>query len=661
MEDDTPKSTIEFVHECVKEFDDSTCANQWRDEAREAYDFEAGRQWPDDDLKILQDQKRPPVVFNEYLRFLDAVVGFEINNKQEHKFLPAGVEDKGAIDAVNETIRQRTDELSANCSTQAFRDAVNCGMGWTSTVMSYQDDFEGIMRDDRMDPLCMGWDMAATKPDLGDGKYRFCYKRYSDDEIVDRWGKEALSKIKESATDTTMMEKGVTEGYTFERTYHFDDKYKAKDLKKKPWPVVWFQWSTVDTKYMVQLPGDQPQQKEISEDEFKKLKKQIEPFGIELPSAKIRKTVYRQIYVCGETALEKETEIPYWTMLPITGKYDANRGYWFGMARVARDPQMWANKYFSTIMHNISTSGRGLMMEEDAVGPKGVQDLENDWARADKIKIFAEGALSQGKVKVPDPAPLPHGVVDMMSFSFTAIQQTLGLSVEFMGLAGRTQAGVVEESRRSASVGVLAPFFDSRRSHVKRTGRLKLAFACKYFPDSVFVEVGGPEMARHLPAIRSSNFMKADVKVDEVAMAADQRAAVWSMIVQMLPLLQGYEIPPTVMIALMRYSPLPASLLDKIEELLSGPPDKVAEMMKELEVKAKQAQITEDQSKAVLNFAKAKSEGQPDISNLLNSVANAQTTKLKMDAERQKTEQKMALNNQTFSQDMMKASQQEKR
>jgi hypothetical protein len=133
------------------------------------------------------------------------------------------------------------------------------------------------------------------------------------------------------------------------------------------------------------------------------------------------------------------------------------------------------------------------------------------------------------------------------------------------------------------------------------------------------------------------------------------------MIVQMLPLLQGYEIPPTVMIALMRYSPLPASLLDKIEELLSGPPDKVAEMMKELEVKAKQAQITEDESKAVLNFAKAKSEGQPDISNLLNSIANAQTTKLKMDAERQKTEQKMALNNQTFSQNMMKASQQEKR
>ena len=58
----------------------------WRREARE--DFEAGEQLNEDDKAILQDAKRPIVIFNRVGTTVDSVAGQEVGNRQEVQFLP---------------------------------------------------------------------------------------------------------------------------------------------------------------------------------------------------------------------------------------------------------------------------------------------------------------------------------------------------------------------------------------------------------------------------------------------------------------------------------------------------------------------------------------------------------------------------------------------
>jgi hypothetical protein len=62
----------------------------WRREAREDFDFEADEQPNDEDKAILQDAKRPIVIFNRVGTTVDSVAGEEVGNRQEVQFCRAG-------------------------------------------------------------------------------------------------------------------------------------------------------------------------------------------------------------------------------------------------------------------------------------------------------------------------------------------------------------------------------------------------------------------------------------------------------------------------------------------------------------------------------------------------------------------------------------------
>ena len=78
----------------------------WRREAREDFDFDAGEQLNEDDKAILQDAKRPIVIFNRVGTTVDSVSGQEVGNRQKVQFLPRrqGVVKKRAADVGGEVV-----------------------------------------------------------------------------------------------------------------------------------------------------------------------------------------------------------------------------------------------------------------------------------------------------------------------------------------------------------------------------------------------------------------------------------------------------------------------------------------------------------------------------------------------------------------------------
>jgi hypothetical protein len=80
---------------------------KWRREAREDFDFDAGEQLNEDDKAILQDAKRPIVIFNRVGTTVDSVAGEEVANRQEVQVLPRrlGVaKEKRAADVSGEVV-----------------------------------------------------------------------------------------------------------------------------------------------------------------------------------------------------------------------------------------------------------------------------------------------------------------------------------------------------------------------------------------------------------------------------------------------------------------------------------------------------------------------------------------------------------------------------
>jgi hypothetical protein len=92
----------------------------------------------------------------------------------------------------------------------------------------------------------------------------------------------------------------------------------------------------------------------------------------------------------------------------ITGEPDENKGTWFGLIRVMRDPAKWSNKFLSQIMHIINSNAKGgIMAEPDAFDDQ--RQAEQSYARPEEITWMAKGAM--GGAKEPQMAAQAAGPV----------------------------------------------------------------------------------------------------------------------------------------------------------------------------------------------------------------------------------------------------------
>jgi hypothetical protein len=157
--------------------------SEWYKEAREAYDFVAGRQWDEDEEQAFKGTNRPPIKFNLVGPTINAVCGMEVNNRQEVKFLPRTMGDA----QVNERLTDLADWARQECQAEdeesaAFRDDVICGRGATETRLDFEEEPTGKIVVDRRDPLECFVDPAASKANFADRKYGGDFRDLDTDE-----------------------------------------------------------------------------------------------------------------------------------------------------------------------------------------------------------------------------------------------------------------------------------------------------------------------------------------------------------------------------------------------------------------------------------------------------------------------------------------------
>lgn len=528
-----------------------------RAEMREDYEFYAGHQWDHEDESFLKEAGRPIVTFNRTAPTIDSVTGSERSNRQETRYLPRNEDDGQKAEMFTEGSKWVRDNADiGDEESEAFEDAVKVGIGCTETWVDFETELDGEIRTDRISPLEVMWDYAASKRNLSDARRVYRVKMIERSEIKQLWpGK----RIKWGDKNWHLTEHKSPHDSTPEFAYRQGDDVPGD---KDEVPVVQVQWWERRPVWRVQNPQDGSlmvlTQEQVDEAE--------ELFG-ELEKVRQTRKEYFQAFIVGETVLEKQplhesqTIVPGFTLKFITGKRDETNGHWFGLVRMMKDPQRWSNKFFSQMLDIVNSNAKGgIFAESDAFVNQ--REAEENYAKPDRILWVEPGALQQGKIVERQMANFPAAIANLMQIAMEAVRSTSGVNIEMLGLAARTQSGVVEQSRIQQGLITLAILFDSLKRYRKEHGRLLMHMMNLYVPDQTMLRVVGEN--RFIQFQKDGSIPRFDIVVDQAPTSANQKQEVWASMQQVLPALikAGLPIPPDII----DYLPLPESAIARIKQ-----------------------------------------------------------------------------------------------
>jgi hypothetical protein len=594
--------------------DDASHSGIWRREAKEDFDFIAGRQWTPEEKSQLNAQLRPEIVFNRAITIIKAVAGFEINSRHEIQFLPRGIEDT----AVNEVLTGASKWMGQDCDaedeeSEAFGHTLICGMGFTESRMDYELQRNGKYIEEWVNPLEMYWDRKARKKNLVDARRMWRVKKMALADAMDLcpgYDKVALDARWAVGLDPEEQTKTLEEKRRREEN--------ASDNFTEPVEVhiVHAQWWERETYWLVADPVTNKKM-ELSEQEYAELQRRLKVMAKfmgeqKLPpmnAVKLKRRRFKQCFLGNEILGEVENapDPDGFSWKCITGEPDFNKGTWFGLIRIMRDPAKWSNKFFSQILHILNSQAKGgIFAEEDFAADQ--RKFEENYAKPEAITKVKKGSLSNPngpKWAAKPVANFPQGFQMLLEFAVSSIRDVTGINLELLGLRDMNQPGILEVMRKQAGMTVLATLFDSPRRFRKLIGRTRLYFIQNFISDGRIIRITGPEGAKAVPLIRDKCLGEYDVIVDDTPTSPNQKEANWAIIAPMLPMFKDQlAAMPELLVSILEYSPLPSRLVDLLRALISKPNPEQDEA-KKLAIAALVARINKDQSTAEMQDAKA--------------------------------------------------------
>jgi hypothetical protein len=627
--------------------------SKWRAEAKTNFDLIANHQWSEEDMEILDEQNRPAVSFNRAAPLVDAVCGLEINNRQGVVYLPREQGDVGADEARTNLAKWVRDVCAAEDEeSEAFRDMVICGEGWTETRMDYDENVQGQIVEERVDPLEVGVNVGAQKTNYKDARLVYRTREMEYYEAKDLFESPLEAPVIHAAwfeRDETPADGG--EGFKKDFPDKTRDALERESGRNAKVVVVQVQWWEREPVHLVAVDGA-PDLEELSPDDFKQFESRVqmmqqadmaatqqhaampidlatgalvpppEPTAPTYNSAKVMRRCYYEGFLGAAGMIDKKKmEVQEFTLKVMTGKRDRKMNCFYGMVRDMVDPQRWGNKWLSQTLHILNSNAKGgIMAETDAFA--NVKKAEQDWSNPNKIVWVKPGAIEKNKIKERNPPPVPQGLSDLIQFAMGSLRDVTGVNLELLGQADREQAASLEAQRRQSAMTTLASLFNSLRHYRKDQGRLLLKFI-ELLPEGTLYYVLEQGQHKYVPLIKKGDIAQYDVILDQSPTSPDQKQYIWSVTTQLLA--SGLQLPMPVIVQLLKYSPYPESVVAEIGKALGLDGQQSPEQLQEKLAQAEQALQVMEQA-----LQKATNEAESEEKKLDIDRFNAETQRLKV-------------------------------
>ncbi len=654
-------STVTMAFRCYRE--SKRHSSEWRQNAKKWYDLVANKQWDDEDIESMKDEDRVPVVINRTARAVNAIIGTQVNNRQETRFIPRELGDV----QVNELLTGAADWVRDGCEAEdeesdAFEDTTICGMGWIETRLDDETDPELSILMDRIDPLDMYWDPGAKKRNLADAKWVARIKQMPMDEFFSRWPDAEAAKSDSDPWFEAPDDLETRDHVYPNEAYNKEQGSSQASRGRNTIGVMQIQWAERVPMYRVGQAAER-----ITAQAFKKLKKKLE--AAKVPYIKQTGVRWRQAFVAGGALLE-EGDSPYPsgpTYRCITYKRDRNQNTWYGVVAAMMDPQKYGNKFLSLILDILTKSSKGgVMIEKDAVDNPA--EVEQKWARTDALIFLRPGGAQ--KIAPKPQVTLPAGLDRLVAYFLDSVHEVTGINLELLGMANREQAGVLEHQRKQAGVTIIAPLFDGLRRYRKEQGRVLLYFIQTYLSDGRLVRINGtnPDTKKQgdyyaeLSKAKMPDTARYDVVVDEAPTSPNMKERVFGMLGELLPTLakMGVPIPPDIL----DYAPFPSKLVQVWKEHISKSgmsPEQIQQLQQQMQKlgqenqdlrmkkEEKMVELQMDQQKAQQDMAIEREKMQLERQKMMVEVEIA---RVKLQLEQEKAQAQLQIADQKAKSDI---------
>jgi hypothetical protein len=581
-------------------------SRDWRTKARRWFQFVAGEQWEAEDVAYLKEKLRPVITFNRTAIIINAVVGSQIENQPEVVYSavePGDVMPNNVLQGAGEWFRRTAHSDYADAD--AFLHTCICGMGWTETIIDYEEDIAGKPSQIPLDPLEMYWDASATLANVRDAKRLWRVREMDIEEARAKWPGKMDHEL--HADWAGVMGEGATAVDQEQANLYQNDDTNANTANgeksgRQTVMVVHLQWKEkVDRIYT----RDEETGKEmwLPKPAFAKLNARMLSLGLEpMQGVPTKKMVWMQALIGRDVLEQSELPIDEFTWGCTTGYKDHVEGTWYGLVRGMMDPQMWANKWLSQTLHILNSNAKGgVAVEVGAV--ENINDFEESWANSDEVTWLRPG----GKDRImPKNSSQPSAsFFNLMEFAITSIRDSVGVNLEQLGMRGAIQAASLEQQRKDTGLTILAPILEPFHYYREMHGYKVLAFIQRYLNDGRLIRIVGETNAQYVPLALNQD-AKYDVYVDEAGTGANVKDRVWSFIAPMID-----RISPQVLIELLPFSPLPATVVSAVQQAIreSMKPDPMAEQAKQAELQKAMADVKMTDASTIKTMAEAKKLG----------------------------------------------------
>jgi phage gp36-like protein len=595
-------------------FADADASADWRTQATDDLGFVAGEQLSTEDKQILDEANRPHVVFNRFLAIIKAIAGMEINGRHEIVFNPTETDDT----VVSEILSGASRSMSAGCDaedeqSEAFQQTAVTGIGVTESRWSYELKSRGQYLEEQFDCREFFWDRTARKKNLIDARRMWRCRRMPLSDAMQMFPGKSRRQLDASWADSGIYNDSGPRSIEEKRIRDGKNSYLDWDDTNEV-TIVCGQWWEREPYYLVADEGSQSLL-EMSPKEFRLLKRlRILQGQKPIEGVRMTKRAYKQVFL-GNELLGKVGAAPMGQQFSwgvITGEWDAKKRMWYGLTRVVRDPQKWANKFMSQVMHIMNATAKGGILAERSAFDDEIE-AEEGYAQPDMITWLKDGALSGQKPKLmaKPGAGDASAYVALLQYAVQAIPQVTGVNFELLGQQDIQNPGVVEAMRKQAGMTVLATLFDALRRYRKILGRIRLEVIQKRMSDGRIVRIVGQQYQGAVQLAKSVTAGEFDVTVDDAPTSPNQKEANWMVISTLLPVFKDQLMAqPEVLAMVLEYSPLPSQLVSAIKRIIlaaQSDPQKQQEQqqVKELTVARLLSEVSKNDSIANMNNAKA--------------------------------------------------------
>lgn len=576
------------------------CLSLWREavelvresakKAKEANNFYEGKQWDDEVLRLLNSLDRAGLTINEIRPNIDTLIGYQMEQRTDFKYLPQEGGDQRIADMLNIVVKKITDDCYfPREETKVFKNMCVGGFGAFNVYVDFQEDLQGVPKIEKF-PWRDIWYGPHEKEDLSDCEYAIKSRMMSIAKLKMMYGKKAneieasFKTFQGQYPDSEKGTNGVSGSHLDysqaekidDIPYTLDGTFPLVDVQKKQ-----FRLTEVSRKVYKEVTVIFNQGEQFFFTAYDWKDKDIALAGT-LPGFSVisqMKTRMRITKFCGGVVLSDENpaELPIHDFFTVpVYAYRNDDGEYCGKVEDAKDPQRELNKRRSQAMDTLNRLGAAVYYAE----PDTFKD-NNEFERFKKNRskpgsIFEVNDLNR-KPALEEGAQLPPSLVEIMQLDQQNLQRIMNVVVM---QEGANESGTMFLEKKKGKITGNQFLFDNLSFAKQKLGRLLAALIQRYYPAERMLRILNSQYSRNkfkiagedfgtfnkdevLELLENADLLQYDVLVTESAFSASTRLDIAKMLFDLIS--KGAAIPPEMPF---RFLDMPADIKSEVTDSL---------------------------------------------------------------------------------------------